>query len=83
MVAVELFGHLEANLKTIAKMLEGRTIVIHGTKSVANGKMITVSLKPLVINNLNSIGSWSLTIVLLTNFVGYPFSTFSYFSSFE
>lgn len=59
MVAVELFGHLEANLKTIAKMLEGRTIVIHGTKSVANGKMITVSLKPLVINNLNSIGSWT------------------------
>ena len=50
MVAVELFWQVEASLKTIAKMLEVRTIDIHGTKSVANGKMISVFLEPLVIN---------------------------------
>ena len=49
MVAVELFRQMDNNLKTIAKMLELRTIVIHGTKSVVNGKMITVFLEPQVI----------------------------------
>ena len=49
MVAVELFWQVEANLKTIAKTLGVRTIVIHGTKSVVNGKMIAVFLEPQVI----------------------------------
>ena len=65
MVVVELFWQVEASLKTIAKMLEVRTIDIHGTKSVANGKMISVFLEPLVINDLNSIGSLGLTTTVL------------------
>ena len=69
MVAVELFRQMDNNLKTIAKMLELRTVVIHGTKSVVNGKMITVFLEPQVIKYNRSIFGKSLLVTFFNIFI--------------